>query len=241
MISVLTICLNEEEMINQYMEYVTSGIADEIVIVDGGSTDKTVPIIHDWLQRLPPTLVNLAINPMPGSFAEQRNFAKTLCRGDWILQVDVDEKYTPGLAGEIKKLTPPTTPWLGYSFPTYHLVQDEFHYSNRDTDPHVRLFRNIPEIQYHRDVHEFLKHGEESLLPHPSNMNEYSKKVIRYIHQIRLLHYSQLRSSVDKQKKWEKYEKFAERSATAGIPVSKEQLLAKYEGEVFEIPKEMLK
>lgn len=240
MISALTICLNEEELIEQYLEYVTSGIVDEVILVDGGSTDGTVKVIHEWLKKVRPTMINLAINPMPDSFAEQRNFAKTLCRGDWILHIDVDEKYTPSLGRVIRNLAQPDVPYIGYSFPTYHLIQDEFHYSNSETDPHVRLFKNIPEIMYHRDVHEFPKHGKETLFPHPSNMSAYSKRVIKYVANIRLLHYTQLRSKEDKIKKWAKYERFAQRSIEAGIPISEPDFSKKYEGPVYEIPKEML-
>lgn len=239
MISILTICLNEEELIRQCLEYATSGIADEVVVVDGGSTDKTVKYIHEQA-RSSSVPIKLTINPMPPSFADQRNFAKDLCKGDWILHLDADEKYTLNLGRELNELTSPDVRWLGYSFPTYHLIQDEQHFSNTDVDPHIRLFRNIPELKYYREIHEYLKYNDIILHPHPQGMDNFTSSIIYYTDKFRLLHYTQLRSQEDKEKKWNRYEKFAEGSAKAGIPISRELFTEPYGGPVYEIPKEML-
>jgi glycosyltransferase involved in cell wall biosynthesis len=239
MISILTICLNEEELINQCLDYATSGIADEVVIVDGGSTDKTVRYIRDHI-KTSSVPIRLTINPMPPSFADQRNFAKALCKGDWILHLDVDEKYTPNLALEIDDLTKIEVQRLGYSFPTYHLIQDEQHFSNTDVDPHIRLFRNIPELKYYREVHEYLKYNDIILHPHPQGMDNFTSSIIYYTDKFRLLHYTQLRSPEDKEKKWRRYEQFVNGSAEAGIPISKDTFVGVYGGPVFDIPKEML-
>jgi glycosyltransferase involved in cell wall biosynthesis len=238
MISILIICLNEEELIGQCLDYATSGIADEVVVVDGGSTDKTIKYIRERAKTssIP---IRLAINPMPSSFADQRNFAKELCKGDWILQLDADEKFTPSLARDIKDLTRTEAHWMGYSFPTYILVKDEQHFSNIDVDPHICLFRNIPELKYHREVHEYLKYKDMILRPHPDNMDDFTRSMIYYTPSIRRLHYYRLLSQKGKENKWERYERFAKASAEAGLPISRELFVTPYGGEIYEIPKEM--
>ena len=74
-------------------------IADEIIVVDSGSTDDTVTIAESFGAKVYP-------EPWKG-FARQKNssLAKATC--DWILSLDADESVTPELAASIKKLLKP--------------------------------------------------------------------------------------------------------------------------------------
>jgi hypothetical protein len=67
---------------------------DEIVVVDGGSRDRTTEIA-----RAAGALV--VENPWPG-FAAQRNVALDHAHGDWILEIDADERVSPALAASIR-------------------------------------------------------------------------------------------------------------------------------------------
>jgi glycosyltransferase involved in cell wall biosynthesis len=91
-VSVTVITLNEAVHIEACLDSVAW--ADEVLVVDSGSTDDTVVkaqargarvIVRDW----------------PG-YAAQKNFAAGEAAHDWILSVDADERVTPELAAEIR-------------------------------------------------------------------------------------------------------------------------------------------
>lgn len=75
--------------------------ADEIVVVDGGSTDGTQEIAREFT---PHVYVSDLLGPdKPGGFSNQRNFALDKASGDWVFFLDADERVTPELAAEIKR------------------------------------------------------------------------------------------------------------------------------------------
>jgi len=90
-LSVAVIALNEEERIRPCLESVVW--ADEIVVVDAGSSDKTVEIAHAFTDRV-------LFHAWPG-YAAQKNFALGQCRSEWILSLDADERVPPELHAEI--------------------------------------------------------------------------------------------------------------------------------------------
>lgn len=234
-LSTLTICTNEDEFIEQCIKYCQT-IADEIIIVDGGSTDDTLKIIEKMMKSS--KRIKLFKNKMGESFADQRNFAKSKCTGHWILQVDADEKFEPGLKVGISALIARTR-IIGYSFPTYHLWKDEKHYVNADADPHIRLFQNIPEVKYVGDVHETLTFRTHALIPHPSHFNKFTERYVRYIGSVRLLHYTFLRSKESVRKKVKNWKKFYQKSADAGVPVTDEFFKKPKPKKVFKIGDEV--
>lgn len=96
-ISVAIATYNEEANIRMCLDAVYSW-ADEIVIVDGGSTDKTV----EWAQKYKAKIVQ-ADNPPIFHINKQK--ALEACTGDWILQLDADEVATEKLRDEIQQIT----------------------------------------------------------------------------------------------------------------------------------------
>ena len=76
------IVLNEEKFLKRSLENV-SPYVDEIVIVDGGSVDKTLRIAENFKARI-------IHSPWKEDFAFQRNVSLKHARKDWILVIDAD-------------------------------------------------------------------------------------------------------------------------------------------------------
>jgi glycosyltransferase involved in cell wall biosynthesis len=91
-ISVCIISFNEEDRIEDCLKSVAS-VADEIVVVDSGSSDRT----REIAARYAYTLIE---QPFLG-YVEQKNFAVDHAANDWILSLDCDERVTPELARSI--------------------------------------------------------------------------------------------------------------------------------------------
>lgn len=70
--------------------------ADEIVVVDSGSTDDTVAIARQFTDRV-------YVRDWPG-YAAQKNVAAGLASHDWIFSLDADERVTPALADEVRRV-----------------------------------------------------------------------------------------------------------------------------------------
>ena len=94
-ISAYLITKNEEARLPETLKAV-SQVADEIIVVDSGSTDKTLEIAkkynarifsHEWI-----------------SYANQKNFAQNQCKNKWLLSLDADEVLSPALIDEISAL-----------------------------------------------------------------------------------------------------------------------------------------
>ena len=93
-LSVCIITLNEEANIGRTLKSVQPLVADgqgEIIVVDSGSTDKTVEIAKSYGAKV-------FTEPWKG-FAAQKNSAIDKAQGKWILSLDADEEVTEALSG----------------------------------------------------------------------------------------------------------------------------------------------
>lgn len=84
--------LNNERTVDRALASVT--FADELVVVDSGSTDGTLDIARRYTDRI-------VHHDWPG-FRDQYQYAQDQCSHDWVLFVDADEEISPLLATEIK-------------------------------------------------------------------------------------------------------------------------------------------
>lgn len=127
-VSVVLATYNEEGNLGACLASIKS-LADEIVIVDGTSSDKTVAIAKSFGARV-------FIEPNHPIFHINKQKAIDEAKGDWILQLDADERVTPDLAQEILSLTKMT----GEELTNYEISL-----------PNQKLFRRHQQLLQHRD------------------------------------------------------------------------------------------
>jgi len=106
-LSVCIITRNEEAHIRACLESVAW--ADERIVVDSGSTDRTVEIAREMGARI-------VTHPFEG-FVEQKNFALDQATCDWVLSIDADERVSPGLGEEIRAAVAADGSEVAYSMP----------------------------------------------------------------------------------------------------------------------------
>ncbi|VFS45825.1 putative glucosyl-3-phosphoglycerate synthase [Budvicia aquatica] len=93
-LSVVVIAKNEAELISDCL--ISAEWADEIILLDGGSTDDTVQIA----QRLG---AKVYTNTQWQGYGKQRQIAQSYAGGDYIFMIDADERITPELRLSIEK------------------------------------------------------------------------------------------------------------------------------------------
>lgn len=144
LVSLCMIAKDEQELLGACLESV-QGIVDEIVLVDTGSTDKTVAIAESHGARV-------FHQQWTGDFSEARNFGIAQATGEWILILDADERLTLESAKVLRgTLELATTEGLRV------VVRDRVREGGIEDfliNSSTRLFRNRPEYRYQRRVHE---------------------------------------------------------------------------------------
>jgi glycosyltransferase involved in cell wall biosynthesis len=97
-ISVAIITYNEQRNLADCIRSCEE-VADEIVVLDSFSTDRTEEIARSFPK------VRFSQHPFDGH-VQQKNRALALCRNEWVLSLDADERVTPELRAEIRALDP---------------------------------------------------------------------------------------------------------------------------------------
>lgn len=95
-LSVVLATRNEESNIGQCLDSVKD-LADEIIVADEESNDKTTDVVKKYS-------VKIISVPHQQNFHITKNIAIDAAKGDWILQLDADEVVSPELAKEIKEI-----------------------------------------------------------------------------------------------------------------------------------------
>src|SRR3989338_9739440 len=94
MLSIIIITKNEEKRIRACLESVKW--ADEILVLDNGSDDKTLQIAKEYTDKI--------FEFQNEDFATLRNKGMEQAKGEWVLYVDADERVTDSLKKEIEAL-----------------------------------------------------------------------------------------------------------------------------------------
>jgi glycosyltransferase involved in cell wall biosynthesis len=143
-ISAVLIVKNEEAMLASCLESVKD--ADEIIVCDTGSEDRTVEVARRYTDKVFTDFV------WCDDFAKARNHAKSKASGDWILSIDADEQLITPFCG-VREAVARAVNAVGC-----RLIAAD----NGQTNVFPRLFRNAPEIPWVGAAHNYPNvHGED--------------------------------------------------------------------------------
>jgi len=140
-ISVSMIVRNEEKMLRTALDSVKD--ADEIIICDTGSVDDTIAIAREYTDKV---FTDYKWND---NFAEARNHAASKCTGDYIFIIDADEHLEEGAFKILREFKGTAVNIRCISTKT-----GQEHLS-------LRFYKNIPEIRWEGEVHNFLNVGAD--------------------------------------------------------------------------------
>jgi glycosyltransferase involved in cell wall biosynthesis len=132
---------NEEKYLARCLSSVND-VADEIVIVDTGSSDKTIEIAESFSAKI-------FHFDWVNDFSAARNFALSKCSGDWILYLDADEELNPNCIEELLKYKSHLPAGVYCSVKSLGASR-----SNGSVMKYPRIFANVPGIEFVGKVHE---------------------------------------------------------------------------------------
>jgi glycosyltransferase involved in cell wall biosynthesis len=150
----LSVCLiikNEEKVLRRCLESI-KGIADEIIIVDTGSTDLSKSIASEYTDMI----YNYE---WEDDFSKARNFAASKASGEWIMAIDADEYVDRDSFIYFKnnlKDSSPNENILAVQIVNFLGANG----ANTVLNYHERIYKNDGKINYYRNIHEMLKHKD---------------------------------------------------------------------------------
>ena len=145
LISLCMIVKNEGEGLAQCLNSVR-GVADEIIVVDTGSTDSTVQIAHSFGAQI-------VSYPWNGDFASARNAGLQQARGVWILILDGDEELDADSRDELL-LCAEHREYEAFFLRIHNHKGISSTSQTITINPILRMFRNRPEYQFSGIIHE---------------------------------------------------------------------------------------
>ncbi|WP_026729269.1 glycosyltransferase family 2 protein [Flavobacterium denitrificans] len=179
-LTALVITYNEEQNIKPVLDDLA--FADEIIVVDSFSSDKTFEIASSFKN------VKI-VQRIFDNFASQRNYALSLASHSWILFLDADERLTPELQKEISFIIHQSNSASAYFVRRNFMFEDKkLRFSGWQTDKIIRLFKKENAFYNHEKiVHEkLIVTGKTSKLKNRlihysySNFEDYKQKMIFY-------------------------------------------------------------
>ncbi len=132
-LSVVVITKNEENRLRECLQSV-AGWADEIVVVDDCSTDRTLEIAKEFTPSTHKRTMDIE--------GKHRNYAYSLARNEWVLSLDADERMTPELRDEISALLNAGPSCNGYTIPRKNFMGDTWvRYGGMYPSAQLRFFK----------------------------------------------------------------------------------------------------
>lgn len=177
-LTVLIPCCNSEKVIRDCFESIKW--ADEIFVVDSGSTDKTLDIAKEYTNRI---VHHEYINS-----ATQKNWAIPQCAHEWVLIIDTDERVTPELKEEILEKLKYSGDYDGFKiYRINHFLGHRINYCGWQNDCVLRLFKRDKGRYQDREVHaDIILDGKWAYLKHKflhftfQDFDQYMKKFNTY-------------------------------------------------------------
>ena len=171
-LSLCAIVKNEEASLPQCLESVKN-VVDEMVVVDTGSTDRTVEIAQEFGAKI-------GYFEWCNDFAVARNEALKLVQGEWVLVLDADEVLTDTIVSKLQQaMADPHTLVI-------NLVRQEVGATQSPYSLLSRLFRNHPEVKFSRPYHAMIDDSVAQLLrrePHWKIVDLDSVAILHYGYQ----------------------------------------------------------
>lgn len=187
-LSVAMIAMNEEDNLPRTLESVRW--ADEIIVVDSGSKDRTLEIAQSFGAK---TSYHAF-----GGHGEQKNVALDLCTSEWILLLDADEVLSPELQAEIQQVLRGEPEYGAYWIPRLNLYFGRWmRHGGFYPDHKLRLFRrgtarlsegvgphSTPQFNGPRGTlkHDMLHYAYPTMAIYLEHMNRYSNEIAQLLH-----------------------------------------------------------
>ncbi len=185
-ISITIIACNEEKRIGECLKSVMW--ADDIVVVDSGSTDRTVEIAEAHGARV-------MHNDWPG-YGAQKQFASKQAKYDWILNLDADEYVTDDLAVSIRSAFQNLAESVvAFECNFEHFLMGRWlRHGEAYPDPHIRLFNRQAGDWNTRPIHEHIEISGPTNKLEGSIRHRTVESLAEYIEKIN--HYTDLQAEI---------------------------------------------
>ncbi len=188
-LSVIVIAGNEERNIRECLQ--SASFADEIVVVDSFSSDKTPEIAREFTEKV--------YQKKWEGYAVQKRYSLEMASNEWVLSLDADERITPALKEEVLTLMKTDPPYDGFYMPRKTYFNGKWIKScGWYPGYQLRLFRKSKTTVTNRLVHEgFVVKGKTGYLK--GDIDHYTHESIEQTIK-KINHYSTLEA----QEKWQR-------------------------------------
>jgi len=178
MISAIIPTLNEESFIEEAISSVS--FADEIIVIDSFSTDRTIELAGKHQVRI--------IQRKFDNFSSQKNYAIDRAKHEWIYILDADERVSPSLKKEILTSVKHPMNYVGfYIYRNFYYKETHIRFGGWQTDKVIHLFKKDACTYDGQLVHEkIIYNGEIGFLKHKidhfsfRDIDQYSRKLDFY-------------------------------------------------------------
>lgn len=183
-ISLCMIVRNEEAVLARCLESIRH-VVDEIIIVDTGSTDRTIDIAERYDARV-------SDYTWDGSFSNARNYAIKQAAMDWILIMDADSEFEKQDTDKLRAMTSQSAMATAYYGKTLSFLGEVADLDNMVCNLNIYLVRNHMGYRFAGSIHEQIYCSDPAA------------KAVTAISDLRIYHYGYLNSAVRTQSKRER-------------------------------------